>query len=238
MHERKEAKVLAIYHLKGGVGKTATAVNLAYLACASGLKTLICDLDPQSSSTYYFRVEPKLKAAKKVLLKGGGKILRNIKGTDYDGLDLLPADWSHRHLAALLDKAKASKRRLKDNLEPLRDEYELVVLDCPATVSLVAENIFNAADLLLIPVVPSTLAARAYLNVRMFFERKQYDAHKIYAFFSMVEKRKRLHQATMRSMRQQFDGILKSSIPYTVDIESMGLSPLAGDRRITKAGVC
>jgi len=220
----EDTKVLALYHLKGGVGKTATAVNLAYLAASSGLKTLICDLDPQSSSTYYFRVEPKLKGARKVLIKGGGKILQNIKGTDYESLDLLPADWSHRHLAASLDKVKASKRGLRDILQPLRAEYGLVVLDCPATMSLVAENIFNAADLLLIPVVPSTLAARAYLNVRAFFKRKQYDEHKLHAFFSMVEKRKRLHQATMRVMREQFDGILESCVPYTADIESMGLS--------------
>lgn len=216
--------MLALYHLKGGVGKTASAVNLAYLAAASGLKTLICDLDPQSACTYYFRVRPKLKAAKKVLVKGGAAISRNIKGTDFDGLDLLPADWSHRHLAVSLGKVKASKKRLQAILEPLREEYELIILDCPATMTLVAENIFNAADLLLIPVVPSTLAARAYSNVRAFFQRKDYDERKIHAFFSMVEKRKRLHQATMRVMREQFEGILKACIPYTADVESMGLA--------------
>lgn len=217
-------QVLALYHLKGGVGKTATAVNLAYLASSSGVKTLICDLDAQSSSTYYFRVAPKLKGSRKVLIKGGEKMLRNIKGTDYEGLDLLPGDWSHRHLAASLDKVKGSKERLREILQPLREEYQFVVLDCPATMSLVAENIFNAADLLLMPVVPTTLAARAYSNVRAFFERKRYGAHKIHAFFSMVEKRKRLHQATMRAMRERFDGILETCVPYTADIESMGLA--------------
>jgi len=215
---------MALYHLKGGVGKTASTVNLAYLAATSGLRTLLCDLDPQSSSTYYFRVRPRLKAAKKVFLKGGAAITRNIKGTDYEGLDLLPADWSHRHLAIALDKVKGSKKRLKGILEPLREEYELIILDCPATMTLVAENIFNAADLLLIPVVPSTLAARAYSNVRAFFQRKGYDERKIHAFFSMVEKRKRLHQATMRVMRDQFEGILEAYIPYTADIEGMGLA--------------
>ena len=224
MDKHKRAHVLALYHLKGGVGKTASAVNLAYLAAASGRKTLICDLDPQSSSTYYFRVRPKLKAAKKVFLKGGNAIARNLKGTDYEGLDLLPADWSHRHLAVSLGKVRASKKRLKAILEPLREEYEVIILDCPATMTLVAENIFNAADLLLIPVVPSTLAARAYANVRVFFQRKHYDERKIHAFFSMVEKRKRLHQATMRVMRAQCVGLLQSQIPYTADIEGMGLA--------------
>lgn len=223
MHAANDAKVLALYHLKGGVGKTAAAVNLAYLAAANGLKTLVCDLDPQSATTYYFRVEPKLKGARKVLLKGGGRIFRNIKGTDYEGLDLLPADWSHRHLPAAFDRAKGSKQRLKKILEPLREHYDLIVLDCPATMTLVAENIFNAADVVLIPVVPSTLAARAYQDIRAFFARKRYDVRKIHAFFSMVEIRKRLHQATMRVMREQFD-VLESCIPYTAEIESMGLS--------------
>jgi chromosome partitioning protein len=224
MDKFRGANVLALYHLKGGVGKTASAVNLAYLAATSGLKTLLCDLDPQSSSTYYFRVRPKLKAAKKVFLKGGGAITRNIKGTDYEGLDLLPADWSNRHLAVSLGKVKGPKKRLQRILEPLREEYELIILDCPATMTLVAENIFHAADLLLIPVVPSTLAARTYSNVRAFFQRKDYDERKIHAFFSMVEKRKRLHQATMRVMREQFEGILESYIPYAADVESMGLA--------------
>jgi chromosome partitioning protein len=52
---------LALYSNKGGVGKTAAAVNLAYLAAQAGLSTLICDLDPQSSATFYFRVKPRLK---------------------------------------------------------------------------------------------------------------------------------------------------------------------------------
>ena len=62
-------KTLAIYSNKGGVGKTATTVNLSYLAAQAGLRTLICDLDAQSSATYYLRVKPKLNQGQKALLK-------------------------------------------------------------------------------------------------------------------------------------------------------------------------
>ena len=163
---------MAVYHLKGGVGKTATAVNLAYLGAASGLRTLVCDLDPQSSATYYFRVRPRLKNAGKVYLKGRARVSNNIKGTDYDRLDLLPADWSHRHLASALGRVKRSRKRLQEIFAPFRGEYDLIVLDSPATATLLAESIFVAADLLLVPVVPSTLAARAYANLRAFIKRK------------------------------------------------------------------
>ena len=64
---------LALYGNKGGVGKTAAAVNLAYLAAQSGRSTLICDLDPQSSTTYYFRVKPKLKRKARGFERGGNQ---------------------------------------------------------------------------------------------------------------------------------------------------------------------
>ena len=222
LDKSEQGRVMAVYHLKGGVGKTAAAVNLAYLSATSGLRTLLCDLDPQSSATYYLRVKPRLKQARKVFLKGGARVAGNIKGTDYDGLDLLPADWSHRHLPASLGRVKKSRRRLQAILDPFRGEYDLIVLDSPATATLLAENIFVAADLLLVPVVPSTLAARAYANLRVFLSRKGYDEDKVWAFFSMVEARKKMHRATMAAMKEQFPRWLQTAIPYAADIESMG----------------
>lgn len=221
--ESGQGRILALYHLKGGVGKTTAAVNLAYLSAASGLATLICDLDPQSSTTYFLRVKPALKHARKVLLKGGTRVAANIKGTDYEGLDLLPGDWSHRHLPALLGRVKRSRKRLREILDPFRGEYDLIVLDSPATATLLAECIFVAADMVLVPVVPSPLAARAYANLRLFLRRKEYDETKVWAFFSMVEGRKKMHRATMQAMREQFPQWLPAAIPYTVDVESMGL---------------
>jgi cellulose biosynthesis protein BcsQ len=90
--------MLAIYSNKGGVGKTAAAVNLSYLAARTGAKTLLCDLDPQCSATYYFRVKPKLRFGVKGFIKGGKQVYKSVKGTDYENLDLLPADFSLRNL--------------------------------------------------------------------------------------------------------------------------------------------
>ena len=214
---------LAVFHIKGGVGKTAAAVNLSYLAAQSGAPTLICDLDPQGSATYYFRVKPKVKAAEKIFLKGGKHIARNIKGTDYEHLDLLPADISYRHLAITLEQVKQSKQRLRNILEPLHAAYAYIILDCPPNMTLIAENVFIAADHLLVPVVPSTLALRAYTQLLGFFDSQGYDKRKIVTFFSMVEKKKKMHQDIMLDRSQPYHNLLHATIPYLADIEKMGI---------------
>lgn len=216
--------ILAFYHLKGGVGKTATAVNIAYLAAQSGAETLLCDLDPQSSATFYFRVKPKFKSGTKGFVKGGKHIVRNIKGTDYAHLDLLPADLSHRHLALAFDKVKRSKQRLHEMLEPLVRDYTYLMLDCPPTMTLVAENIMTAADYILVPVVPSILSVRSYEQLLVFIQDRGYDTHKILPFFSMVQRSKKMHREIVSRTLEQNGNFLQSTIPFVSAIEKMGIT--------------
>ena len=214
---------LALYSNKGGVGKTTAAVNLSYLAAQAGAKTLICDLDPQSSATYYFRVKPKLKFGAKGFIKGGEQINKSIKGTDYENLDLLPADFAFRNLDAVFGKFKRPKDRLSKILKPLKSEYDVVILDCPVTISVLAENIFNAVEFILVPLIPTTLSVRTYKQLLSFCRKHKYDAGKIYAFFSMVDRRKKMHKELMAMMLKEFNGMLRSLIPYLSQIERMGI---------------
>jgi chromosome partitioning protein len=216
-------KTLALYSNKGGVGKTATTVNLSYLAAQSGYNTLVCDLDPQSSTTYYFRVKPKLKRRAKGLTKGGKPVDKSIKGTDYENLDLLPADFSHRKLDLVFNELKHSTRRLDRIVSSLLDEYDLVILDCPPAINLLAENIFNAADIILVPLIPTTLSERAHKQLISFFAKKHYDTTKIYAFISMVDGRKKLHRELTQSLRLGLQGMLQSAIPFSSEVEKMGI---------------
>ncbi len=214
---------LALYSNKGGVGKTAAAVNLAYLAAESGYATLICDLDPQGSATFYFRVKPKLKRKARGLVGGGKPLDRSIKASDYDNLDLLPSDFSHRNLDITFDRQKRRMQRLDIALQPLRDEYDLIILDCPPTINILAENIFIASSHVLVPLIPTTLSVRTHEQLLSFLKENGRDTDKVSAFFSMVDGRKKLHRQIITSLQDQFTGILQSPIPYLSQIERMGI---------------
>jgi cellulose biosynthesis protein BcsQ len=214
---------LALYSNKGGVGKTAAAVNLSYLASRMGTKTLICDLDPQGSATYYFRVKPKLKSGPKGFARGAKAVYKSVKGTDFENLDILPADFSLRKLDVLYSKFGHSKIRLKKMLNPFAREYRLIILDCPVTIGILAENILNAADYTLVPMIPTTLSVRTYRQLLAFCKKKNYNDARIYPFFSMVDRHKKMHKELMLSVSRDFKGVLKSFVPYLAQVEKMGI---------------
>ena len=106
-------KVLATYNIKGGVGKTSAAVNVAALAAADGLRTLLWDLDPQGAASFLFRVRPKVRGGGRKLVRGRSDVTDVLRGTDVEGLDLLPADFSYRHMDLALDATGKPTRRLR-----------------------------------------------------------------------------------------------------------------------------
>jgi chromosome partitioning protein len=213
--------VLATYNIKGGVGKTSAAVNLAYLAARGGARTLLWDLDPQAASTYLFRIKPKLRGGAGKLVKLRSEVAELIKATDYERLDLLPADFSYRHLDLALDNFKRPTRRLEKVLEPLADEYEYVFLDCPPSISLVSESVFEAADALLVPIIPATLSARTFEQLDGLVGRT--EGLQVLAFFSMVEVRKSLHREVMARVRAEHSfHMLGAAVPSSDEVERMG----------------
>jgi len=215
-------KVIALYHIKGGVGKTASAVNLAYCAARSGARTLLWDLDPQGASTFYFRIKPAIKGGLKPLLGINDKLAQNIKATDYENLDLLPADFSLRHLELALSEIKGSRKRLRKALDPFLESYDLIFLDCPPNLTLVTENIIRAAHIILCPVIPTTLSERTLVQLRQFLEDEK-SSTRLLPFFSMAEKRKSLHAQVMEHLPQSAGPFLKTVIPYLSDVERMGI---------------
>lgn len=215
--------VIAFYNIKGGVGKTASCVNLAYLAAAERSRTLLCDLDPQGSASFYFRIQPLPNYSGQKLLKGGKRIEKNIRGTDFDYLDLLPADMSYRNLDIMLDGKKRAHKRLKEVLMPFEDDYTYILLDCPPNITLLSENILYAADFIFVPLIPTVLSVQTFAKLREFMIASKYSVDKLYPFFSMVEKRKRIHLQYLRSAQLKKNKVLRWGIPYSTEIEKMGL---------------
>lgn len=223
-------KIIALYNIKGGVGKTATAVNLAYLAAKSGYRTLVWDLDPQGASSYYFRVKPKVKGGSKELVSGERELDNLIKATDFVNLDLLPADFSFRNLDLVLDARKKPTQRLKKLLQPLSDYYDFIFLDCPPNISLLSEAVFESSDVLLSPIIPTTLSLRTLEQLKKFIKESKLKNLKLIPFFSMADRRKNMHKEIMESLTQKHPDLLQTVIPYASDIERMGLErmPLGG----------
>jgi len=113
-------KVLAINSTKGGVGKTAAAVNIAYLATLDKLKVLLWDMDIQSSATFYFRIESKVKGNPEDIFKEGKFIYKNVKSSNYDNLDIIPSDFSYKDLDIIISETKKVKKKFISILKILQ----------------------------------------------------------------------------------------------------------------------
>jgi len=216
-------KIFATYNIKGGVGKTSTAVNLAYLAARDGYRVLLWDLDPQAAATYLFRVRPRVKGGGKALVQGTRSLDAAIKGTDFDNLDLLPADFTYRNLDLLLDAAKKPTRKLSRLLGPMRAEYDVVFLDCPPSISLLSESVLHAADVLLVPLIPTTLSVRTLDQLTEFIAGFDGDRPDILAFFSMIDRRKSLHKEIAAALPGQRSDVAATAIPALSLIEQMSV---------------
>jgi chromosome partitioning protein len=218
-------KVFSCYSIKGGVGKTALAVNLAYYLRERGQRTLLVDLDPQGASAFYFRVSPALKFSPDDDDKlGTDWVYQNIRESDFTGLDILPPNLEYRNFDVQLAEMKKPRKQLKKTLHRLDDDYDAIVLDCPPNITLLSENIFRASTAILVPVIPTTLSARTLHQLDDFFRAEKLDSSCLWPFFSMVQHSKRLHRDVMAELRQTFPQFLKAEIPFSVEVENMGLN--------------
>ena len=213
-------RVVAVYSTKGGVGKTTAAVNLAWEA-AKEFRVLLWDLDPQGAATFLLKVKPKVKGGVGALVAGESKVAGAIRSTDFDNLDVLPADASYRDLDLVFDHAKKSERRIAKILEQVEGEYDVVFLDCPPGAALVAENAVYSADAVVVPLVPSPLSMRSLEQVTEIMTASVSKA-RLVAFLSMVDRRKTLHREAVEHLPETSAYVTDVIVPATVQIERMG----------------
>jgi chromosome partitioning protein len=216
---------LALVNLKGGVGKTTTAVNLAAAFARSGLKALVVDLDPQGSASLSFGVhrEEADPSTAEVLTGPPGKTeaAEAVRPTSVEGVDLIPASLRLAGLDLALARKHEPEKLLKKALTPLRRRYDVTLFDCPPGLSILTLNGLVAANAFLVPVVPHSLDMEALAGFLELLETSRERIGKLPEnlgiLLTMVDHRTQVTDELVQAIRKRYgQQVLRTEIPVNV----------------------
>lgn len=213
-------RIIAIAAVKGGVGKTTTAINLAYLAAQSDRRTLVVDLDPQGAASFILRV----RGAEHENPADG-----RAHPTSIPLVDTLAAPAGWMVSGDGLDASLPDPFWLEETLGAIGDWYDDIVLDCPPGLTELTDGVIRLADAIIVPVIPSPLSIRTIEPFEARVRAMGDDAPLLLPCFSMVDRRRRLHRDLVEQVQIERPDTLSAPVPYSADVERMGvvLAPVA-----------
>jgi len=216
---------IAVYSLKGGVGKTTLAVSLAWAsATRSARRTLLWDVDPQAAASYLLGGAAHGKSEAQAVFAKDVDPAKLIQATGIARLDLLPADVSLRGLDHFLFGLGKKKRLLK-LIEDVGRKYDRVLLDAPPGLTETSEQVLRAADMIIVPVIPSPLSQRALDEVVAYLDRHSLRRGPILPVFNMVDRRRSLHRAALEA-RPDWPAVPMASAFEAMSTQSGGVARL------------
>ncbi|MCG8311669.1 MAG: ParA family protein [Pseudomonadales bacterium] len=216
-------KTIAFFNIKGGVGKTTSAVNIAYLAAQSDVKTLLWDLDPQSCASWYLNVDESSPQKAMNIFRAKTPLGKLRIKSSSPRLEVIPADLSLRKLELLLGEETNSRKLLSKLAENLGERNKLLIFDCAPAFSKLSENIFSCSDTLVVPLLPSPLSLRSYEQLKDYVaSKKAWKKLQLFPFFTMVDRRRKIHNQVIEDAKTLVGSEDPVIIPYSSELEKMG----------------
>lgn len=221
-------KKIAVYNIKGGVGKTTTTVNLACLLSRMGYSVLLWDLDPQGGSSYFFNLENNNDNTHAKLFDRYISIYDVIQTTDTYQIDVISND--SKFSDQFMNKAARitalnfmNNDLIGETLNQVADDYDFCLFDCSPGKFQLHENIFSTSDLLLIPNIPAPLSIYCNNILLKELEAKIASGKKMFSFFNMVQAHKNLHKFYLQQRNDNNANVLANYIPFYSEIENINL---------------